>query len=169
MDEWELELQLKSVCNDFVSCHSHRHWVVTKRREDLCVLAWKQELDGLYDNWLSLYCKKEKNTINGNWWQVETKMINLQKICDLWPEQSDQNIMDWMDQWSVITRGGICQCRHCRQHCKIFASGVNFSIFTHFWCFFFTKTVEIRRNWRCKMFSLKIWRFKIFDKFHVWW
>ena len=102
MDEWELELQLKSVCNDFVSCHSHRHWVVTKRREDLCVLAWKQELDGLYDNWLSLYCKKEKNTINGNWWQVETKMINLQKICDLWPEQSDQNIMDWMDQWSVM-------------------------------------------------------------------
>ena len=47
------------------------------------------------------------------------------------------------------TRGGICPCRQCRGQCKIFASGVNFSIFTHFLCFFPTKTVEIRWNWRC--------------------
>ena len=33
-------------------------------------------------------------------------------------------------------RIGICQCCHCRQQCKIFASGVNFSIFTHFLCFY---------------------------------
>ena len=33
--------------------------------------------------------------------------------------------------------------------------------------FFLTKTVEIRWNWRCKIFSLKIWRCKILDKFHV--
>ena len=26
-----------------------------------------------------------------------------------------------------ILRGEICQCRHCRWQCKIFASGVNFS------------------------------------------
>ena len=32
-------------------------------------------------------------------------------------------------------RGGICPCRHCRRQCKIFASGVNFSIFTHCLCF----------------------------------
>ena len=41
-------------------------------------------------------------------------------------------------------RGGICQCRHGRRQCKIFASGVNFSIFTIFFVFFPTKTVEIR-------------------------
>ena len=35
-----------------------------------------------------------------------------------------------------LTRGGICHCRHCRRQCKILASGVNFSIFTHFLCFF---------------------------------
>ena len=26
-----------------------------------------------------------------------------------------------------VDRGEICQCRHCRRQCKIFASGVNFS------------------------------------------
>ena len=64
-------------------------------------------------------------------------------------------------------RGGFCPCCHCRRQCKIFASCVNFSIFTHFLCFFLTKTVEIRWNWRCKIFSLKIRRCKILDKFHV--
>ena len=34
--------------------------------------------------------------------------------------------------------------------------------------FFLTKTVEIRWNWRCKIFSLKIRRCNFFDKFHVW-
>ena len=62
-----------------------------------------------------------------------------------------------------VSRGGICPCRHCRRQCKIFASGVNFSIFTHFLCFFPTKTVEIRWNWRCKTFSLKIRRCKFLE------
>ena len=43
----------------------------------------------------------------------------------------------------VTTRGGICPSRQSRRECKIFASGVKFSIFTHFLCFFLTKTVEI--------------------------
>jgi len=43
----------------------------------------------------------------------------------------------------VLRRGGICHCRHCRRQCKILVSGVNFSIFTHFFCVFITKTVEI--------------------------
>ena len=64
-------------------------------------------------------------------------------------------------------RGGICPCRHCRRQRKIFASSVNFSICTHFLCFFLTQTVEIRWNRRCKIFSLKIRRCKILDKFHV--
>ena len=34
--------------------------------------------------------------------------------------------------------------------------------------FFLTKTVEIRWNWRCKIFNLKIRWCKILDKFHVW-
>ena len=64
-------------------------------------------------------------------------------------------------------RGEICHCRHCRRQCKFFANGVNFSIFTHLFVFFLTKTVEIRWNWWCKIFSPKIRRCKIFDKFHV--
>ena len=41
------------------------------------------------------------------------------------------------------TRGGICQCRYCRRQCKIFASGVNFSIFTNFLCFFLLKLLKL--------------------------
>ena len=37
----------------------------------------------------------------------------------------------------------ICQCRHCRRQCKIFASGVNFSIFTHYLCFFLLKLLKL--------------------------
>ena len=40
-------------------------------------------------------------------------------------------------------RGGICPCRQCRRQCKIFASGVNFSIFTHFLCFFLLKLLKL--------------------------
>ena len=66
-----------------------------------------------------------------------------------------------------LCRGGICPCRQYRRQCKIFASGVNFSIFTHFFVFFPTKTVEIRWNWRCKILSLKIRRCKFLNKFRV--
>ena len=44
-------------------------------------------------------------------------------------------------------RGEICHCRHCWRQCKMFASGVNFSIFTLF-CVFITKTVGIREGCR---------------------
>ena len=40
-------------------------------------------------------------------------------------------------------RGGICPSRQCRQQCKIFASGVNFSIFTHFLRFFLLKLLKL--------------------------
>ena len=43
----------------------------------------------------------------------------------------------------MMARGGICQCRHCWRQCKIFASGVNFSIFTHFLCFFLLKLLKL--------------------------
>ena len=40
-------------------------------------------------------------------------------------------------------RGGICPSRQCRRQCKIFASGVNFSIFTHFLYFFLLKLLKL--------------------------
>ena len=43
----------------------------------------------------------------------------------------------------LIPRGGLCPCRHYRRQCKIFASGVNFSIFTHFLCFFSLKLLKL--------------------------
>ena len=49
------------------------------------------------------------------------------------------------DKWWIrlIIRGGICPCRQCQRQCKIFASGVNFSIFTHFLCFFLLKLLKL--------------------------
>ena len=46
-------------------------------------------------------------------------------------------------KWDGAFRGGICPSRQCRRQCKIFASGVNFSIFTHFLCFFFLKLLQL--------------------------
>ena len=39
-------------------------------------------------------------------------------------------------------RGEICHCRHCWQQCKIFPSGVNISIFTHFLVFVSPKLLK---------------------------
>ena len=47
---------------------------------------------------------------------------------------------------TVLTgRGGVCHCRHCRRQCKIFASGVNFSIFTHFFVFLSPKLLKLAK------------------------
>ena len=52
-------------------------------------------------------------------------------------------------QWSIAYqaypagRGEICPSRQSRRECKIFASGVNFSIFTHFLCFFLLKLLKL--------------------------
>ena len=68
----------------------------------------------------------------------------------------------------MLIRGGICHSRHCRRQCKIFASGVNFSIFTQFLCLFLLKLFKLGEISGVKFFNLKIRRCKIFDKFHVW-
>ena len=39
-------------------------------------------------------------------------------------------------------RGEIRHCRHCQQQCKIFASGVNFSILTYFFVLLSPKLLE---------------------------
>ena len=52
-------------------------------------------------------------------------------------------------------RGGICQWRQCRQQCKIFASGVKFSIFTHFLCFFLLKPLKLGEIDGINFFSWK--------------
>ena len=51
------------------------------------------------------------------------------------------------------TRGEICPSRHCRQQCKIFASGVNFSIFIHF--FVFLSLLKLGEINSVKMLALK--------------
>ena len=52
-----------------------------------------------------------------------------------------------LDQWEIrihlLCRVEICQCRQCRRQCKIFASGVNFSIFTHFFVFLSLKLLKL--------------------------
>ena len=42
-----------------------------------------------------------------------------------------------------LPKCGICPCSQCRRQCKFFASGVNFSIFTHFLCFFLLKLLKL--------------------------
>ena len=42
-----------------------------------------------------------------------------------------------------VIRGEICHCRHCRRHCKIFASDANFSTVTHFFVFLSLKLLKL--------------------------
>ena len=42
----------------------------------------------------------------------------------------------WFNNYHGVCRGEICHCRHCRRQCKIFANGVNFSIFTLLLCLY---------------------------------
>ena len=53
-----------------------------------------------------------------------------------------------------------CPSRHCRRQCKIFASGVNFSIFTNFLCFFLLKPLKLGEIYCVKFFSWKSDRVK---------
>ena len=53
---------------------------------------------------------------------------------------NQSGLPEWFS-WSG--RGGICPSRHCRWQCKIFVSGVNFSIFTHFLYFFLLKLLKL--------------------------
>ena len=69
----------------------------------------------------------------------------------------------------LATRVEISPSHHPLRQCKIFASSVNFSVSLIF-CVYITKTVEVRWNWQCQSFGLKIWQCKILDKSHVcWW
>ena len=80
------------------------------------------------------------------------------------------SIMMEVENYSFICqkgRVGICPSRQSRRECKISCQRCKFLHFHSFFVFFLTKTVKIRWNWRCKIFSLKIRRCKIFDKFHV--
>ena len=57
------------------------------------------------------------------------------------PEVGEFCIIDSL-KINRMSRGGICQCRHCRRQCKISAISVNFSVFTHFLCFFLLKLLK---------------------------
>ena len=45
--------------------------------------------------------------------------------------------------YMIGIRGGVRPSRHCQRQCKFFASGANFSIFTHFLCFFLLKLLKL--------------------------
>ena len=60
-----------------------------------------------------------------------------------WPRQGNDGTFGLIKRCTRSLRGGICHCRQCRRQCKIFASGVNFSTFTHFLCFFPLKLLKL--------------------------
>ena len=79
--------------------------------------------------------------IDSSWQQVTMVILNIhiawcfRVLCAL----GNVCIRCWKI-WEVFfelpSRGGICHCRHCRRQCKIFVSGVNFSISLIFLCFY---------------------------------
>ena len=80
---------------------------------------------------------------------VKVKSITLTETslqCVINSEEGQAGIADtWVMFlfYFFVIRGGICPWRHCRRQCNIFASGVNFSIFTHFLCFFLLKLLKL--------------------------
>ena len=71
------------------------------------------------------------------------KNFTLPPALTAWTNSTSVGSDDLIDHNQPHSRGGICHCRHCRRQCKIFASGVNFSIFTHFLCFFPLKLLKL--------------------------
>ena len=71
----------------------------------------------------------------------------------------------------VITKGGICPCRHCRRQCKSFASSVNFSICTHFFVFLSPKLLKLAESDGVKVLAwnsggVKFWTNSMSDHHH---
>ena len=66
-----------------------------------------------------------------------------------------------------MTRGGICPSRQSWRECKTFASNVNFSIFTHFLCFFPLTLLKLGEIDGVKFLARKSGSVIFFDKFHV--
>ena len=64
-----------------------------------------------------------------------TKQAIISSVVDYY--EYDEQII------KIFVRGGICPCRQCRRQCKNFPSGVNFSVFTHFLCFFLPKLLKL--------------------------
>jgi len=73
--------------------------------------------------------------------QYLTQILVFSSFLDTVNLQSENN-SDSVSMF-VLIRGGICPSRQSRRECKIFASGVNFSIFTHFLCFFLLKLLKL--------------------------
>ena len=55
----------------------------------------------------------------------------------------DRELMAAAEKEENDIRGGICPCRQCRRQCKFFVSGVNFSIFTHFFVYLSLKLLKL--------------------------
>ena len=85
---------------------------------------------------------------------------------EVWSEVQRQVTSSWcpwsgrlswgtLQCWTPMSRGGICPSRQCRRQCKIFASGVNFSIFTHFCVFFLLKRLKLGKIYGVKFLTWK--------------
>ena len=80
-----------------------------------------------------------------NLWQIarQSNKSNSGHFCNRIPNYLTKHFHCIVKITHRDIRGGICPCRHCRRQCKIFASGVNFSIFTHGLCFFPLKLLKL--------------------------
>ena len=69
--------------------------------------------------------------------------------------------------WLIKLKGEICPSRHCRWQCKIFASGVNFSIFTIF-CILSLKLLKLAKIGGVKVLARKSGSVRFWKIPHVW-
>ena len=66
-----------------------------------------------------------------------------------------------MQRWDLCVPSLAATVLSFCQQCK-------FLHFYLFFCVFITKNIDIKWNWRCNFFTLKIRRCKILDKSHIW-
>ena len=79
-------------------------------------------------NFNSFSKKKHKKSENGDIYTAG-KNFTLPPAVTAWTNSTSAMIMIMIVLFYHRGQRWICQCRHCRRQCKIFASGVNFSIF----------------------------------------
>ena len=121
-------------------CYIHLRWS--------CYGVWKIVTETFTVNCLSRSVTSFAPQFGSFYWTAIKLNAGLKRtswqFCNLSVLISALFLFCRISSWQLISekksylnhRGEICPCRHCRRQCKIFATGVNFSIFTHFLCFF---------------------------------
>ena len=107
--------------------HTLCQWLFVRPPIDCVILSlWKNTSSGTINYKLLLHTSLA-------WCCLHPAVIGRSKAK---PRSKGRKLLKW-------TRHHPLHSRQSRRECKIFASGVNFSIFTHFLCFFLLKLLRL--------------------------